>query len=538
MRRRVIVHISLTKKNQKDLIVLLWIHICVVLCAFIVCCSVVFGACAAVAACCLFSALCIILFFPSHCVCLCAFNISFFIAVVQFSLLKFSKCIMGSGQQWQQHSVAIIHLFSFLHRLGAVYSCFTSFPHFFHSPFVNVPFSYIHIFFCFSTVGPMRTRAHKDELCTLERNKNTAIWTNKWTKSLCCFDCFFFSFCYECINISWFVRFCWDHVKLVNCETISEFANQCLNIYIYAFAELNDDKKKTLLQTVFQYSVRKTEKNGILHVTLTCTNGKRTRMATDEKKSFFFFCFNFTEKTAEKKKNDSFGIIHPVDGSVLSINTHTLRWRYTERERNMHSILKCIQSVVCHHGQPNIVWKNSKAQRYSRHAHTHTLSIVLGDRVFMDGITHRICIKISMCNLANKCVCYFSSCDCDDNMKIHTKNDKKKYCLLNKNGGDHEKKIIMNTSEKRLFYERNITLQISQHSNYPQIAVEYGFLIFTKLTRLVKFKQSRDRLLSPSLSLSRHLHCTLLLLLLIKHKWSIENEPAIFAIWWNLPKTR
>lgn len=79
---RVIAHISLTK-SKRSLFLVANFHICIV-CAFIVV-AVVFGACVL---------LCEFDFVFSCSVCL---ILVFFIAVVQFSLLKFSKCIMALG---------------------------------------------------------------------------------------------------------------------------------------------------------------------------------------------------------------------------------------------------------------------------------------------------------------------------------------------------------------------------------------------------------------------------------------------------------
>lgn len=88
------------------------------------------------------------------------------------------------------------------------------------------------------------------QFCTL-KNICTAIWANKWIKWtnfnwLCVFEvcfhgccwCGFFSVCLLWMHKYFLFRsLLLVHVKLVNCETISEFANQSALIYAFVYAQ-------------------------------------------------------------------------------------------------------------------------------------------------------------------------------------------------------------------------------------------------------------------------------------------------------------
>lgn len=143
----------------------------------------------------------------------------------------------GTGQQWQQqHSVAIIHLFShFVHR---DWRC---------ARVSNQSLTLLH-----SLASARRSRGVEKmsiQFCTL-KNICTAIWANKWIKWtnfnwLCVFEVCFHGCCW----CGFFVCLLWMHkyflfrslllvhVKLVNCETISEFANQSALIYAFVYAQ-------------------------------------------------------------------------------------------------------------------------------------------------------------------------------------------------------------------------------------------------------------------------------------------------------------
>lgn len=136
----------------------------------------------------------------------------------------------------------------------------------------------------------------------------------KWTNGnamLSVFDSFalsptllFFSLCYECINISCFVRFCWP-CKVGELWNDIWVCKSALNICIRC-VEL---QKKAHFCRQFQYTAKK---RGILHVTLTCMRERNAR--TDSK-----LCF--TEKTRKRRTN--FGISHPAGTMVSTAQCNT-----------------------------------------------------------------------------------------------------------------------------------------------------------------------------------------------------------------------